>query len=76
MKIEKSQVGEVLSMLFKEKQKVEMATLIGKESDTTKLREISVSLNESMPEMFNFSVGGSDAELMDSIMEFEKKYRP
>lgn len=76
MKIEKSQVGEVLSMLFKEKQKVEAAAIIGKENDLSKLREISKSLVTAMPGMFKFNVNGSDGELLDSIMEFEKKYRP
>ena len=50
--------------------------MIGKEFDFTNLRKYAAKLNEASPKTFPFKLDGTDAELMSSIVEAEKKYRP
>lgn len=69
-------VTELIEKLLNEKTKIEMAALIGKEIDYSALREAAKSLNEVSSELFPFNVEGNDAELMLSVVEVEKKFRP
>lgn len=65
-----------LKILLDEKQKFELAHLEGKEYDLSKLREVATELSKKAPKTFPFNVNGTDEELMTSIVEAEKKYRP
>lgn len=67
---------EHINNLFYEKSKVEMSRIVNKDYPLTKLREIATYLNEQFPDEFIFKVDGTDEELLTSVLDFEKKYRP
>lgn len=67
---------EHIDQLFSEKNKVEMAKMIGKDYPLEKLKESATYLNKHFPNEFNFKIDGTDIELFESVLEFEKKYRP
>ena len=69
-------IDVIFEKFMEEKQKWNMSALIGKEFDFTNLRKYAAKLNEASPKTFPFKLDGTDAELMSSIVEAEKKYRP
>lgn len=69
-------VTELIHKLLEEKAKIEMSALIGKEIDYSNLREAAKNLKETSNELFPFNIEGNDAELMLSVIETEKKFRP
>ena len=67
---------EKIDQLFEEKRKIELSRMSGNSHSLIKLREVATYLNKHFPNDFSFKVDGTDTELFDSVLNFEKKYRP
>ncbi len=67
---------EYLHLLLVEKSKWQFACLANEGFDFTKMREYATALHGIAPKTYPFIVDGSDLDLIKSIVEAEKKYRP